>query len=307
MAMPAGLLREALRQSASVQNPEPNPKGALVAPFVISRRSYPMSNSTKPSAQPITLVFGLSSIGKPRAGTFKASEVTAARKAADKLGFKIVDIDQATAGVAAKVPAGRIGGSADSIVPFISKELYTQIKALADKQTKNGKPETPATLAPCPAKQSPRLPQSWTDIKVGDLVLAQDTDPADGWWQVTVMAINGDLCTLRWPSGRGRPFQKHRTMLGLICPGEIKDKPKPDPKRATSDASTVYPGHWSTIGVDQIVLAKEDGPCQQWWEAKTVKLDKDVFSLQWRDNQNLPTIIRTRSTLGLVHPAPKSR
>lgn len=266
-----------------------------------------MSSSTKPSAQPVTLVFGLSSIGKPRAGTFKASEVTAARKAADKLDFKIIDIDQATASVAAKVPAGRIGGSADSIVPFISKELYAQIKALTDKQTKNGKAETPATSDPCPAKQSPRRPQSWTDIKVGDLVLAQDTDPEDGWWQVTVMSINGDLCTLRWPSGRGRPFQKQRTMLGLICPYENKDESKPDPKRPTSEASTVYPANWSAIGVDQIVLAKEDGPCEQWWEAKTLKLDKDVFSLQWRDHQSLPAIARSRLSLGLLHPAPKSR
>ena len=47
-----------------------------------------MSSSTKPSPQPVTLVFGLSSIGKPRAGIFKASEMAAARKAADKLDFK---------------------------------------------------------------------------------------------------------------------------------------------------------------------------------------------------------------------------
>jgi len=260
-------------------------------------------------AKPAILAFGLSAIGKPRAGTFKASEVTAARKAADKLGFKIVEIDQATAGLAAKVPAGRIGGSADSLVPFVSKELYTQIKALADKQPKNGKAETPTTPPAPPVAQSPRLPQNWADIRVGDLVLAQDTDPADGWWQATVTAINGDLFWLRWPgsNGRGRPFQKHRTMLGLMCPAEIKDEPKPAPKRATSQENAVYPANWASIGVDQIVLAKEDGPCQQWWEAKTVKLDKDVFGLQWRDHQSLPAITRPRLSLGLLHPSPKSR
>jgi len=269
-----------------------------------------MSNHAKPGSQPSILVFGLSAIGKPRAGTFKASEVIAARKAAGKLGFKIVDIDQAIGGLAAKVPAGRIGGSADSIVPFISKELYTQIKALADKQPKNGKAETPTDPPVSAVAQSPRLPQNWADIKVGDLVLSQDTDPADGWWQATVIAVNGDLVSLRWPrsSGRGRPFQKHRTMLGLICPGELKEEPKSDPKRATSQVSAVYPGNWSSIGVDQIVLAKEDGPCQQWWEARTVnKLDKDMFNLQWRDHQNLPAIVRPRLALGLVHPSPKTR
>jgi hypothetical protein len=94
--------------------------------------------------------------------------------------------------------------------------------------------------------------------------------------------------------------------LGLICPGELKDEPKPDPKRAP-EASAVYPANWSTIGVNQIVLAKEDGPCQQWWEAKAVKLDKDVFSLQWRDHLSLPAITRPRLALGLLHPSPKSR
>jgi len=180
---------------------------------------------------------------------------------------------------------------------------------VADKQPKNGNAETPFTSPASPIVQSSRLPQNWADIKVGDLVLAQDTDPADGWWQATVTAINGDLFWLRWPgsNGRGRPFQKHRTMLGLMCPAEIKDEPKPAPKRATSQENAVYPANWASIGVDQIVLAKEDGPCQQWWEAKTVKLDKDVFGLQWRDHQSLPAITRPRLSLGLLHPSPKSR
>jgi hypothetical protein len=59
--------------------------------------------------------------------------------------------------------------------------------------------------------------------------------------------------------------------------------------------------------LNQIVLAKEDGPCEQWWEAKTIKLDKNVFTLQWRDRPDLSSIEWPRSSLGLVHPAPKAR
>ena len=155
--------------------------------------------------------------------------------------------------------------------------------------------------------RSVRLPVNWDDIKVGDRVLAQDTDPADGWWQVRVTEVHGDLFKLRWPrEERGRPFQRHRAMLGLICPGETKEPVKPDPKPAAAE-SAVYPAHWSVIGLNQIVLAKEEGPMEQWWEATTINLDKGVFTLQWRDYPQLPVIMRGRSALGLVHPAPKVR
>jgi hypothetical protein len=96
----------------------------------------------------------------------------------------------------------------------------------------------------------------------------------------------------------------------LICPNDSKtdgkDQPKPDPKQPTG--KSVYPVDWSTLTVDQTVLAKEDGPIEQWWEAKIVKVDKvdkDQFTLQWRDYPKLPQIVRGRSSLGLMHPAPK--
>jgi hypothetical protein len=268
-----------------------------------------MGNPTKPAPQPAVIVFGLSAIGKPRAGTFKVTEVAAARKAATKLKLTVTEIaNEAGRALAAKIPAGRIGGSADSLVPFVSKDLYEQIEALGPQQHKNGKAESSATPTTAPPAQV-RLPASWDDIKVGDRVLAQDSDPVDGWWQVTVTEANGDLFKLRWPgSGRGRPFQKHRSMLGLICPGDSKEEAKPDAKQAAAEPSNpVYPRSWAAIGLDQIVLAKEDGPAEQWWEAKTIKLDKDLFTLQWRDHPQLPAIVRPRAALGLVHPAPKVR
>jgi hypothetical protein len=267
-----------------------------------------MSNSVKTTPQPAIIVFGLSVIGKPRAGTFKGTDVAAARKAAAKLGLTVAEIaDPAGRAVAAKTPAGRIGASAAGIVPFVSKDLYEQIKALSPQQQKNGNGNSAPPPAASPGVQG-RLPASWDDIKVGDRVLSQDDDPADGWWHVIVTEVAGDLFKLRWPSsGRGRPFQKHRSMLGLICPVEIKDPPKPDPKQSAADSNAVYPPHWSLIGLGQTVLAKEDGPAEQWWEAKTIKLDKDIFTLQWRDYPQLPVIVRPRSALGLVHPSPKVR
>ena len=164
-----------------------------------------MGNPAKPELQPAIIVFGLSAIGKPKAGTFKGTDVAAARKAASKLGLSVTEIgDPDGRALAAKIPAGRIGGAGDSIVPYISKDLYDQIKALGPQQQKNGKGETAATSAASPIVQY-RLPASWDDIKAGDRVLAQDDDPEDGWWQATVTEAIGDLIKLRWP--RGRPFK----------------------------------------------------------------------------------------------------
>jgi Agenet domain len=269
-----------------------------------------MSNPAKSvTTQPTIIVFGVSAIGKPRAGTFKGSDIAAARKAAAKLGLAVIDVaDQAGLALAAKVPAGRVGGSGDNIIPFINKDLHGQIKAFEIKGQKNGQAEASGELAIGPEAKGSRLPRSWDDIKAGDLVLAQEADPLDGWWQVTIIEANGDLFKLRWPgSGRGRPLQKHRATLGLICPNDAKtdgkSESKPNPKQ--SAGKSVYPANWSLLAVDQTVLAKEDGPMEQWWEAKIVKIDKDQFTLQWRDYPKLPQIVRCRSSLGLMHPAPK--
>ena len=205
-----------------------------------------MSNSAKPAAQPVIIVFGVSAIGKPRAGTFKDTDISAARKAATKLGLTVIEItDPIGRALAAKISMGRIGASADGIVPFVSKDIYEQIKALGSPQQKNGKGEVTATTVASPAVKF-RLPENWDDIRVGDRVLAQDADPADGWLHARVTEAHGDLLKLSWP--RGGLFQKHRAMLGLMCPDEIKEPVKPDPKQAAAKP-VVYPAHWSVIGV----------------------------------------------------------
>jgi hypothetical protein len=267
-----------------------------------------MTKATKAVAtQPTVVLFGLSSIGKPRAGVFKGTNVAAAQKAAGKLGLHIYEVsDQAGRALAAKVPAGRIQAHGKAVVPFVPKQLYASLETLARPKPNSGAVENAGRQLP--AATGPRLPANWDDIRVGDRVLAQDTDPADGWWQVNVVEKVGDVFKLRWQrSERGRPFQKHRLTLGLICPIEVRSGQPTDPKKPTAASSARFPQDWAAIGLDQIVLAKEDGPCEQWWEARTIKLDKDVFTLRWRDQPNLPPIERPRSSLGLVHPAPKTR
>ena len=190
-----------------------------------------MNNSAKPASQPVIVVFGVTAIGKPKAGKFKGTDVPAARKAATKLGLSVIDVaDEAGLALAAKLPAGRIGGSGETIIPFVNKDLHTQIKALEGRSQKNGQGNTNVELVTATDPKSPHLPRSWDDIKVGDRVLAQETDPADGWWQVTIIEANGDLLKLRWPGNlRGRPLQKHRAVVGLSVQTRIKPTAKTQP------------------------------------------------------------------------------
>ena len=67
-----------------------------------------MTKPIKLAVQPTVILFGLSPIGKPKAGSFKGTEVPAAHKAAAKLGLSILDVtDQAGLALAARVPADR--------------------------------------------------------------------------------------------------------------------------------------------------------------------------------------------------------
>lgn len=252
---------------------------------------------TEENASPAiaVILYGVSDIGKPRAGVFKGPDALTARKAGAKLGLQALEVQPGQArNLLTKLPAGRLAATGQSVAPFVRKELYELVLAHAS-------PDPSALQSIQPSR---RRPQAWDDVKVGDVVLAQDDDPADGWWECVVVEKAGDILKLRWPRGsKGRPFQRHRNIVGLMYPGDTSSKAEVGKKKPRS----LYPADWSKITAGKIVLAKEDGPCEQWWEAKVIEQDKDIFVLQWASHAALPAIRRSRHSLGLMHPAPKSR
>jgi hypothetical protein len=238
--------------------------------------------------------------GKLRAGTFKGADVPAARKAAASLGIQAVDVRAPDLKkLAAQLPAGRIHEQGAQILSPISNELATALLNLTKP------PNATGNTTAKPILKMPRLPKGWHDIKVGDLVLAQDDDPKDGWWQSTVIEAHGDIIKLRWPrSERGRPFQRHRSALGLLFPPDGFEKTQTNAK---ASVESLYPKDWAHISEGHIVLAKEDGPCEQWWDADVRKADKDQLTLIWRAALTLPELTRPRLSVALLHPAPKTR
>ena len=63
------------------------------------------------------------------------------------------------------------------------------------------------------------FPQNWQEIAVGQLVIAQETEPSDGWWEAIVVAVDGDALILQWRDYPKLPkIKRHRTAVALLKP-----------------------------------------------------------------------------------------
>jgi len=71
-----------------------------------------------------------------------------------------------------------------------------------------------AVAAPPPP---PPMPKAWAEIKVGSLVIAQES-AAEGWWEAVVAEINGDKLTLRWRDYPRYPtFVRGRSEIAFLA------------------------------------------------------------------------------------------
>lgn len=276
-----------------------------------TKKPAPATRATSAqTAAPALIVFGMSDIGKPRAGTFPATQQLVAGKAAATMGLSILAIkDQKTRAMAESLPAGRITAGEKGFIPFVRENLFAELLTAAKD---HGIKLTPAMAkymasqaerAQKNAKGDPSLPKDWSQFAVGDLVLAQDSDPEDGWWRAIVIKTTGDMLSLQWQHRLSkRVFIRHKYNVGLICAG-LAQGAAPAPTNTTSK----YPAHPSVIAVNQTVLCPEDGPMQQFWEAIPVGIETTSVTLRWRDYDGLPAVKRPLSQLALICPEPGTK
>ena len=255
------------------------------------------------SMNPTVVLFGLDENRKPRAGRFQGPDVKAALKAAATMGLTVLEVrDEPALQLASKISAGRVAAAGRGFVPQVRRELFEQLERLvAGSNGPNGKPAVGAGTK----QAQPPLPANWDDIKVGHLVVAQEKDPEDGWWQAIVTGIDADMLSLRWQrSSRGKQFARHRFNVALIYSGSSPVRVKEGSSKS-AQPNLAYPESWDEIDLDKIVLAKEDGPVEQWWEAKPVEKNGDIFTLRWCGHEDLSPIARHRHSLALIYPSPK--
>jgi hypothetical protein len=272
-------------------------------------------NHSTPTLAPVVL-FGIDSNGKPKAARFSKDHAGLAVKAASQLQLRVLaSSDPKIAEIAARLPVGRVHATGKTLVPFIRRDLYDKLLAAAP----NGNPTPPASGAggsdaSKPSGDRPNLPKQWRDVTLGDLVVAQQT-PDEGWYEAIVAEANGDMLTLRWRDyPKERQIVRHRYQLALLYPGSNATGPGKSTKSAAggkhdkptgadqNDNAQPLPRDWQDINVNQLVLAKDDGPWLSWWEAIPVEKAGDGFKLRWRDKVNKTLFTRPRLELALICP-----
>ena len=66
---------------------------------------------------------------------------------------------------------------------------------------------------------SPPLPNSWSEIRVGSLVIAHESHE-DGWWEAVVTEVRDDVLTLRWRDYPKLPaIARNRKEVALLFSG----------------------------------------------------------------------------------------
>jgi NAD(P)-dependent dehydrogenase (short-subunit alcohol dehydrogenase family) len=242
-----------------------------------------------------------------------------ALKAASQLQLQVLaSNDPKIADIAARLPVGRVHATGRTFVPFIRRDLYDQLLAAAANGNlhqppaplANGTSGNDAGSRP-PASSAPKLPRTWQEIGVGDLVVAQES-LEDGWYEAIVVDANGDMFSLRWRDyPRQRQFVRHRLRLGLLYPEPKTSKETGRSLKASTPArrdqtiantsTQAFPKDWREIDVNHLVLAKDDSQWSAWWEAIPVEKAGDLFKLRWRNNPtNAPPITRSRYELALI-------
>jgi len=288
----------------------------------MTQKARQSQSSSKTAVHPVVL-FGVDRHGKPTAARFPESHARLAAKAAEQLHLRVLTVaNPAVAELAATLPVGRIHASGKGFVPNVRGDLYAKLLAMAGAaaQVTQSSGQTPGRAqsnggrAKTKKPAQARLPKDWDAIAPGHLVVAQES-LEDGWYEAIVLEQNGDMFTLRWHEfPRERRFVRHRRNLGLLFPnldataaiGPIAGQ---QPARSASDkpakSKKGFPPTWDDIDVDHLVLAKDDGPCQSWWEAIPTEKHGDTLTLRWRDHARLPKIVRARLSLALLCPTAK--
>jgi hypothetical protein len=186
-------------------------------------------------ADPTLILFGRDGAGKPRASWFDALSADLARKAADLMNMRVLQVEtEEQKAVARQLQPGRVFENGRAFTPFARREVFSKLVEFEGAHASNGSPATETAgndngqdasaqsssgASMSSAVQAPKSPKDWDQIAVGSVVLAED-DP-DGWWECIVIGENGDAMTLKWRDWPGYPtFVRRRSELALLPPAQ---------------------------------------------------------------------------------------
>lgn len=207
-------------------------KGPKILP---DRRIVPKARKPVDLTDLALAVFGTDAAGKPHAARFGRADADLARRAAAKMGYRVLPVaTDAHRALAARLPAGRVFGSGSILAPLIKPRTFAELSASEGVETPPapvaagenvqapGAPGPVSTGAAADGGQAFNLPLDWETITVRALVLARDDDPSvEGWFEAAVIEDRGEnVLVLAW---RGYPdlpiFVRRREHLALLPAG----------------------------------------------------------------------------------------
>src|SRR3954470_20417357 len=140
------------------------------------------ARARKAETEPTVIVFGFNEHRIPQASWFSEAEAALATRAAQLMGLRVLRIeDEAHRELAARLRQGQVYAADRTFAPAVQREIFDALSALAGPVGIASPVEITATKADVTSR-----PASWDEIKVGDLVIAQES-PDDGWWEAVVV------------------------------------------------------------------------------------------------------------------------
>lgn len=153
---------------------------------------------------------------KARGSWFPSDAAPAAKSAADLMGMNSLTVaNDDLRQLATKLPEGRLFGSGKAFVPFVKGALVDALAThlptgeslkirLVGNASELAKTEGGEATKGKTEQEQPHLPKDWSDIKVGSLVLASESDD-DGWWPCIVTEAYPKELRLKWQTFEGYP------------------------------------------------------------------------------------------------------
>jgi hypothetical protein len=198
--------------------------------------------NTKKDAKGSVIIFGLDDEPKPRAARYLEKDAQAAVKIAQQLHLNVWKVTTTTLpDLVSKAPFGNPATIGWAACPKVPREVWEAVLQAAtldnparketvptieeqDKASVKGlKPADLSELerqiiAVAHERQIDRLPDNWSSIKEGSVVLVQQNRD-DGWWEGYVLKRQGNMLTLRWRDFPRQPtIVRHLSTVALMDP-----------------------------------------------------------------------------------------
>ena len=130
------------------------------------------------------------------------------------MGLRVLKIEgDAHRELAARLRQGQVYAADRTFAPAVQREIFDKLCELA------GPVAAPSSVEIAASKDTAASrPASWEEIKVGDLVIAQES-LIEGWWEAIVVAIENDQLVLRWRDYARMPcVRRGRFEVALLPP-----------------------------------------------------------------------------------------